>query len=77
MQQAMDEYNQAMKMFPDNLEMQYWTAITLANNKDIAKASAMLQPIYKKDANWRELTKRLPKVGLLQVSEKDLKELLR
>lgn len=77
MQKAMDEYNQAMKMFPDNLEMQYWTAITLANNKDIAKASAMLQPIYKKDANWRELTKRLPKVGLLQVSEKDLKELLR
>lgn len=77
MQKAMDEYNQAMKMFPDNLEMQYWTAITLANNKDIVKASAMLQPIYKKDANWRELTKRLPKVGLLQVSEKDLKELLR
>jgi predicted negative regulator of RcsB-dependent stress response len=28
MQKAMDEYNQAMKMFPDNLEMQYWTAIT-------------------------------------------------
>lgn len=77
MQKAMDEYNQAMNMFPDNLEMQYWTAITLANNKDIAKASAMLQPIYKKDPNWRELTRRLPKVGLLQVSEKDLKELLR
>jgi hypothetical protein len=33
--------------------------------------------IYKKDGNWRELTKRLPKVGLLQVDEKDLKELLR
>jgi hypothetical protein len=37
----------------------------------------MLQSIYKKDGNWRELTKRLPKVGLLQVDEKDLKELLR
>lgn len=75
MQLAMDEYNKAMKMFPNNLEMQYWTAITLANNKDIVKASEMLQNIYKKDPNWRELTTRLPKVNLLTVSENDLKEL--
>jgi len=77
MQKAMDEYGKAMKMFPDNLEMQYWTAITLANNKDIKQASTMLQRIYKADANWRELTRRLPKVGLLTVSEKELSELLR
>lgn len=77
MQKAMEEYNAAMKMFPNNLEMQYWTAITLANNKDVAKASGMLQAIYKKDANWRELTKRLPKVGLLTVPENDLKELVK
>ncbi len=77
MQKAMDEYGQAMKMFPENLEMQYWTAITLANNKDIKQASTMLQRIYKTDANWRELTRRLPKVGLLTISEKELSELLR
>ncbi len=77
MPNAMEEYNKAMKMFPNNLEMQYWTAITLANGKEIGKASVMLQTIYKKDANWRELTKRLPKAGLLTVSENDLKELLR
>lgn len=77
MQEAMDEYGKAMKMFPDNLEMQYWTAITLANNKDIPKASAMLQKIYKKDPNWRELTRRLPKAGLLQVSDEDMKVLVK
>jgi len=75
MANAMHEYNQAMKMFPTNLEMQYWTAITLANGKEVAKASGMLQKIYKQDANWRELTKRLPKAGLLTVSETELKEL--
>jgi uncharacterized Ntn-hydrolase superfamily protein len=75
MAKAMDEYNQAMKMFPRNLEMQYWTAITLANGKDVPKASAMLQKIYAQDKNWRELTKRLPKAGLLTVSEAELKEL--
>lgn len=77
MANAMVEYNMAMKMFPDNLEMQYWTAITLANGKEMGKASSILQAIYKKDANWRELTRRLPKVGLLTVSENDLKELVR
>jgi len=77
MNSAMEEYNKAMKMFPLNLEMEYWTAITLANNNEIAKASAMLARIYRKDKNWRELTKRLPKSGLLTVSENDLRELIK
>lgn len=77
MKSAMEEYNAAMTMFPENLEMQYWTAITLANDNQLERASGLLQNIYSKDKNWRELTRRLPKVGLLNVSEKDLKELLK
>lgn len=77
MKLAMEEYGAAMKMFPKNLEMQYWTAITLANNKKVKEAGIMLQKIYKQDANWRELTKRLTKVNLLTVSEMDLKELIK
>ncbi len=73
---AMKEYNAAMKQFPDNLEMKYWTAITLANNKQVDKAIPMLKTIYLKDPNWRELTRRLPKVGLLNVSEEELKKML-
>lgn len=76
MELAMQEYNAAMKLFPQNLEMQYWTAITLANNKQMAKATILLQKIYAKDKNWRELTKRLKPVGLLNVSERDYKKLI-
>jgi uncharacterized Ntn-hydrolase superfamily protein len=76
MENAMKEYNAAMKMFPSNLEMQYWTAITLANNKKVKEAATMLQKIYKEDANWRELTKRLPKVGLLTVNESEFSQLI-
>lgn len=76
MEKAMNEYNMAMKLFPDNLEMQYWTAITLANNKEMEKALSMLKKIYAADPNWRELTRRLPKSGLLTVSESDLKKML-
>ena len=76
MQLAMQEYNAAMKMFPSNLEMQYWTAITLANGKQVAKAIRMLKSIFAKDKNWKELTRRLPPVGLLTVSDNDLKKIL-
>lgn len=76
MQEAMEAYNAAMKMFPSNLEMQYWTAITLANNKQVKKALPLLKTIYARDPNWKELTRRLPKAGLLTVPEEDLKKLL-
>jgi hypothetical protein len=49
----------------------------LANNKKIKEAAGLLQKIYKKDGNWRELTKRLPKVNLLTVSAADLQLLLK
>jgi hypothetical protein len=39
-------------------------------------AKAILKKVYAKNKNWLELTKRLPKVGLLNVDEKGLKELL-
>jgi uncharacterized Ntn-hydrolase superfamily protein len=76
MEVAMQEYNAAMKMFPENLEMKYWTAVTLANNKQVEKSLGMFKQIFTKDKNWKELTRRLPSVGLLTVSEADLKKIL-
>jgi uncharacterized Ntn-hydrolase superfamily protein len=76
MEKAMQYYRSAMQLFPQNLEMQYWTAITLANNKQVARALPMLKAVFAKDRNWKELTRRLPKVGLLTVSDKDLKTIL-
>ena len=73
---AMKEYNAAMNMFPANLEMQYWTAVTLANNKEVAKAIPIFRKVFAGDKNWKELTRRLPEVKLLTVSEADLKKIL-
>ncbi len=73
---AMKEYNAAMKLFPSNLEMQYWTAVTLANNKQLTKALPMFKKIFLKDRNWKELTKRLKPVGLISVSENELAKIL-
>jgi len=76
MTKAMNEYNAAMQMMPDNLEMQYWTAITLANNKQVEAALPIFKKVFAKDKNWKELTKRLPPVNLLTVNQADLQKII-
>ena len=77
MEKAMIEYSAAMQMFPENLEMKYWTAITLANNGKFDEALPMLKDIFAQDKNWKELTPRLVPSGLLTVSEKQLEEIMK
>jgi len=76
MKKALAEYGAAQKLFPGNLEMKYWTAIALANNGDLERALPIFKEVFRKDKNWKELTRRLPKSGLLNLSEKDLKKIL-
>jgi len=77
MAKAMEEYSAAMKMFPNNLEMKYWTAIALANKGNLKEALPLFKEIFKKDKNWKTLTPRLIPNGLLTVDEKTLKEILK
>ena len=77
MEKAMQEYSTAMEMFPDNLEMRYWTAITLANNRRFDEALSMLKDVFAKDRNWKELTPRLIPNGLLNVNEEQLMEIMK
>lgn len=76
MPKAMEEYGTAMKLQPENLEMQYWTAVTLANSKQLNKALPMFKKIFSADQNWKELTRRLPVAGLLTVSSGELKKIM-
>jgi len=76
MKLAMDEYNAAMEMFPENLEMKYWTAVTLANTGEVEKSLPMFKEIFLQDINWKKLTERLPQVGLLNVDQEDLSKIL-
>jgi uncharacterized Ntn-hydrolase superfamily protein len=74
--EAMNEYNAAMRLFPENLEMQFWTAVTLANNKQLNKALPMLKKIFVRDKNWKELFRRLEPAGLLTISKEDKEKIL-
>lgn len=76
MQLAMEEYKAAEIMFPDNEEMKYWHAVTLANNGLLNESIPLFTDVLRKNENWRTLTKRLKPVGLLNVSDSDLKIIL-
>jgi len=75
-EKAMQEYAAAEALFPDNLEMQYWHAVNLANLGRTKEALPMFKKIFKKDPNWKTLTPRLTKNGLLTVDEATLKKIL-
>jgi len=76
MEKALKEYGSAEQLFPENLEMKYWKAVALANNNRLQEALLIFKDIFSADENWRELTKRLPKSGLLDLSESDFKKII-
>ena len=76
-QKAEELYLGAQKLFPENLEMQYWYAINLLNNKEYEKAHPILKSIFKKDNNWKTLTSRLVKSKLLTIPDAELEKVLK
>ena len=76
MELAMKEYSAAEKMFPDNEEMKYWHAVTLATNGDVEGSLPLFKDVFRKNENWKILTPRLVPIGLLKVSNEDLKKIL-
>ncbi len=76
MKLAMDHYSAAMKMFPENLEMKYWTAVTLVNTGQLDNALPLFKEIFSADVNWKKLTPRLIKVGMLNADETTLQKIM-
>lgn len=76
MELARKEYATAEEMFPDNEEMKYWHAVTLATNGDVESSLPLFKDVFQKNKNWKILTPRLVPIGLLNVSEADLQKIL-
>lgn len=73
---ALAAYGAAEAMFPDNLEMKFWHAVSLANLGRVQDALPLFREVFAKQNNWWTLTQRLPGVGLLKVSDKDYVSIL-
>ncbi len=62
---ALREYSAAEKLVPNNAEMIYWHAVALVNMGRVDEALPLFRKVFAMDPNWRTLTPRLPKSGLL------------
>ncbi|HEX6732386.1 MAG TPA: DUF1028 domain-containing protein [Pyrinomonadaceae bacterium] len=67
---ALREYSAAEKLVPDNAEMIYWHAVALVNMGRVDESLPMFRRVFAMDPNWRTLTPRLPKSGLLPNDQK-------
>jgi uncharacterized Ntn-hydrolase superfamily protein len=76
METALKEYDASQKLMPYNLEMKFWTAVSLANVDKFAESLPIFQEVFKKDKNWQILAKRLPKAGLLNLTKEKLDEIM-
>jgi uncharacterized Ntn-hydrolase superfamily protein len=62
---ALREYSAAAKLVADNAEVVYWHAVALVNMGRVDEALPLFRRVYGMDNNWRALTPRLVKSGLL------------
>lgn len=73
---ALEEYGEAQKMFPENVEMTYWTAVSLANSDRLEEALPLFKKVFNEDENWVTLTKRITTNEILSVSDEALDKIL-
>ena len=67
---ALREYAAAERLVPDNIEMVYWHAVALANMNRVEEALPLFRRVFDAEPNWRTLTPRLVKSGILPDDKK-------
>jgi len=65
LEEAMKAYTKAMEMFPDNAEMIFWPAVTMASIGKVEESLPLFKKVFAMDYNWAILVPRLPRVGQL------------
>lgn len=62
---ALREYSKAESLSPDNMEMVFWHAVTLASLDRVEESLPLFKKVFEADYNWAILLPRLPKSDLL------------
>ena len=76
MDSALQEYSAATKLYPENPELPFWTAVTLAQTGELEKALLIFNDVFSRNGNLRELVPRIVQAGFLNVEQNVLQEIL-
>jgi uncharacterized Ntn-hydrolase superfamily protein len=73
---ALKEYSAAELLTPDNMEMVFWHAVTMASSDRVEESLPLFKKVFRADYNWALLLPRLPKSGLLPVKPELVNKIL-
>src|SRR2546423_5869370 len=73
---ALREYSAAESLVPGNVEMIYWHAVALVNMNRTEEALPLFRRVFAADPNWRTLTPRLVKSGILPDDRKLIRRIV-
>ena len=76
MKMALQEYTAAAKFYPENPELPFWTAVTLAQTGELQKALPIFNDVFGRNKNLRELIPRIVRAGFLTNEQKVLQQIL-
>jgi len=77
MPKALESYRRAMQRQPENAEMIFWTAVTLASNDRLDEALPLFDKAFEKSPALAELLPRLVPSGIFPDDESMLKRILK
>lgn len=72
MEAALKEYDAAAKAYPENPELPYWTAVTLASSGDVERALPLFKKVFERNPDLKTMTPAVAKSGFLPLDEKTL-----
>ncbi|MCK4903907.1 MAG: DUF1028 domain-containing protein [Candidatus Marinimicrobia bacterium] len=67
---ALEEYNLAAEYYPENPELPFWTAVSLASVDRVSEALLIFKEVFEKAPDLRDLIPRLIPAGLLPNDKK-------
>ncbi len=74
--EALIEYEKASKLYPENPELPYWSAVTLASKGNLKQALPIFFQVFEKEPRLKTLTPRLVNSGLLPDDKKMMKQIM-
>ena len=72
--EALRHYEEAMKLAPDVVELQFWAAVSMYTNGRRQEALPLFRKVFAKEARWVPLVERLPRAGLFPDDPKQIAE---
>lgn len=73
---AKQEYKMAAELAPDNVEIKFWYAVTLATEGELKDALPVFKEVFAEDPVWRELVSRLVPTGILPDEQSVIDQIL-